>query len=396
MARREFVLLLGLIISTEVVFCGIASTWDYCHCRWDDWAAWSDCSRTCGGGRRYRTRKVWIRTDICTREFTNCASNDMGSEFGDCNEICYNGGTFRSYGSCSCVTGWHGSCCLQEITCGNPGTIANGVVSGSTYTYGNTVTYSCNTHFNLTGGSISRTCQSNFLWNGTQPRCAFVNSCASNPCLNNGTCVNGLDRYDCRCTSSYNGINCENDIQPPVMKNCPNDMFLYSTKPTIFANWTAPTFHDPVGTIIDITSNYPHDSWVFPWGDYVAQYVALKPTNGLRTLCQFNITIRPHPCPELNVPVNGARVCNGWKTDYGKFCLVYCGGNYSLSLQFDHSQWYVCGSSGNWIANGPLPNCTDFDAPGSEFLQFIPIRGLFSLQRYKQDTEFLHRETEVF
>lgn len=37
-----------------------------------------------------------------------------------------------------------------------------------------------------------------------------VNSCASNPCLNGGTCVNGLDRYDCTCTSSFNGINCEN------------------------------------------------------------------------------------------------------------------------------------------------------------------------------------------
>lgn len=65
-----------------------------------------------------------------------------------------------------------------------------------------------------------------------------------------------------------------------------------------------------------------------------------------------------HQCPELNVPVNGARVCNGWKTDFGQFCLVYCGGNYSLALQYDHSQWYVCGSSGNWIASGPLPNCT--------------------------------------
>ena len=65
-----------------------------------------------------------------------------------------------------------------------------------------------------------------------------------------------------------------------------------------------------------------------------------------------------YPCPDLNIPVNGARVCNGWKTDFGRFCQVYCEGNYSLSLQYDHSQWYVCGSSGNWIASGPLPNCT--------------------------------------
>ncbi|XP_061172865.1 CUB and sushi domain-containing protein 3-like [Saccostrea echinata] len=359
MAYRDILLLLTVTISTDV-FCGYAPTWDACGCRWADWMAWSDCSRTCGGGRRYRTREVWIRTDKCSLDFNNCATDDMGSDYGDCNNICYNGGTFTTSGYCSCVTGWYGSCCSNEIICGNPGTLSNGVVSGSAYTYGKIVTYSCNAHFNLTGGSVSRTCQSNFLWSGTQPRCAFINSCASNPCLNGGTCVNGLDRYDCLCTSSYNGVNCENDIQPPVTIDCPSDMFIFSHKPTIFVNWTAPSFHDPVGTSIDITTNYPDDSWTFPWGDFVAQYVALKPSNGLRTTCEFNITIRPHPCPELNVPVNGARVCNGWKTDFGQFCLVYCGGNYSLSLQFDHNQWYVCGSSGNWIANGPLPNCTDF------------------------------------
>lgn len=62
---------------------------------------------------------------------------------------------------------------IAEITCGNPGTVlSNGIVTGSEYTYGKTVTYSCNAHYNLTGGSVSRTCQSNQVWSGTQPRCA--------------------------------------------------------------------------------------------------------------------------------------------------------------------------------------------------------------------------------
>ncbi|XP_056020424.1 sushi, von Willebrand factor type A, EGF and pentraxin domain-containing protein 1-like isoform X2 [Ostrea edulis] len=360
MVDRYILFLISLTLTVEVVWCGYALTWDHCHCRWADWMAWSDCSRTCGGGERYRTREVWMRTDICTLDFNNCATDDMGYEYEKCNTICYNGGTYTTSGYCSCVTGWYGSCCSNEITCGNPGSVlSNGIVTGSEYTYGKTVTYSCNAHYNLTGGSVSRTCQSNQVWSGTQPRCAFVNSCASNPCLNGGTCVNGLDRYDCLCTSSFNGVNCENDIQPPVMTNCPSDMSIFSNEPTIFVNWTAPSFYDPVGKSIEVSMNYPDDSWTFPWGDYVAQYVALKPSNGLRTECTFNITIRPHQCPELNVPVNGARVCNGWKTDFGQFCLVYCGGNYSLALQYDHSQWYVCGSSGNWIASGPLPNCTD-------------------------------------
>lgn len=171
--------------------------------------------------------------------------------------------------------------------------------------------------------------------------------------------MDGLDRYDCACTSSFNGVHCENDIQPPVMTDCLRDIAVFSKEPTVFVNWTTPSFFDPLGTNIQVTTNYPAGSGTFPWGDFIAQYVALKPSNGLRTECTFNITIRPHPCPELNVPVNGARVCNGWKTDFGQFCQVYCGGNYSLGLQYDHSQWYVCGASGNWIAGGPLPNCTD-------------------------------------
>ena len=46
-----------------------------------------------------------------------------------------------------------------------------------------------------------------------------VNSCASNPCFNGGTCVNGLDRYDCLCTSSYNGVHCENGMMKLFFKN---------------------------------------------------------------------------------------------------------------------------------------------------------------------------------
>ncbi|XP_022330019.2 CUB and sushi domain-containing protein 3-like [Crassostrea virginica] len=357
MVTKFLLLILSLIATQDLVLCGIASTWDYCGCNWVTWMAWSDCSKSCGGGRRYRSREVSIRTDKCALDFNVCATDDMGWEFSDCNTICFNGGTFSSV--CVCLIGWYGSCCSNEITCGNPGTISNGMVSGSMYTYGKTVSYSCNSHYNLTDGSSTRICQSNSVWDGIQPRCAFVNSCASNPCLNGGTCVNGLDRYDCVCTSSYNGVHCENDIQPPVVENCPSNMDIFSKEPTVFVNWTAPSFHDPIGSNIQVTTNYPMDSATFPWGDFVAQYVALKPSNGLRTECSFNITIRPYPCPDLNIPVNGARVCNGWKTDFGRFCQVYCEGNYSLGLQYDHSQWYVCGSSGNWIASGPLPNCTD-------------------------------------
>lgn len=115
MVDRYILFLISLTLTVEVVWCGYALTWDHCHCRWADWMAWSDCSRTCGGGERYRTREVWMRTDICTLDFNNCATDDMGYEYEKCNTICYNGGTYTTSGYCSCVTGWYGSCCSNGI-----------------------------------------------------------------------------------------------------------------------------------------------------------------------------------------------------------------------------------------------------------------------------------------
>ena len=36
-----------------------------------------------------------------------------------------------------------------------------------------------------------------------------VNECQSNPCLNGGTCVDGLKSYRCICSERYTGDNCE-------------------------------------------------------------------------------------------------------------------------------------------------------------------------------------------
>ena len=33
--------------------------------------------------------------------------------------------------------------------------------------------------------------------------------CASAPCRNGGTCVDGIDTYFCRCTEGFGGRNCE-------------------------------------------------------------------------------------------------------------------------------------------------------------------------------------------
>ena len=36
-----------------------------------------------------------------------------------------------------------------------------------------------------------------------------VNECASNPCLNQGQCVDKINGFECRCKPGYRGVKCE-------------------------------------------------------------------------------------------------------------------------------------------------------------------------------------------
>lgn len=38
-----------------------------------------------------------------------------------------------------------------------------------------------------------------------------MNECTSNPCINNGTCVDAENTYYCNCLPGYSGIHCEID-----------------------------------------------------------------------------------------------------------------------------------------------------------------------------------------
>jgi len=49
-----------------------------------------------------------------------------------------------------------------------------------------------------------------------------INACASSPCQNNGSCVNGGNAYTCTCVAGYTGENCQNDFDDCASAPCQN------------------------------------------------------------------------------------------------------------------------------------------------------------------------------
>eukprot|EP00058_Branchiostoma_floridae_P005492 XP_002590980.1 hypothetical protein BRAFLDRAFT_69469 [Branchiostoma floridae] len=48
-----------------------------------------------------------------------------------------------------------------------------------------------------------------------------VDECASNPCQNGGTCINGVNSYHCHCTVGYGGETCQTDLDLCAQVVCP-------------------------------------------------------------------------------------------------------------------------------------------------------------------------------
>jgi HYR domain/Secretion system C-terminal sorting domain len=100
---------------------------------------------------------------------------------------------------------------------------------------------------------------------------------------------------ECRFTISISTPNpCDNDIVPPVIANCPNNINLTTTSFNAIATWIPPTATDNC-TTPSVTSNFPSGA-SFVLGSTVVVYTA-KDAKGNTSECRFTVTVTQfNPC----------------------------------------------------------------------------------------------------
>nr|XP_040034707.1 fibulin-7 [Gasterosteus aculeatus aculeatus] len=92
---------------------------------------------------------------------------------------------------------------------------AHGTKFGSKYFLGHEVHFTCFPGYHLVG-SATRVCRDNGTWTGISAVCNDVSECASNPCQNGGTCVEGVNQYKCTCPQNWSGSHCQHQTQTDV------------------------------------------------------------------------------------------------------------------------------------------------------------------------------------
>ena len=149
-------------------------------------------------------------TSGCNRSFNACTPSVTCGNNSTCEE------DFNDY-KCKCPEFYTGKTCNEtiDLKCSfKSGLCNNGTCRDSAVGLSTTVSQNGKDYFKCTCslGYTGSLCDTN------------IDECASQPCNNNGTCIDGVDNFVCNCQPGFNGSKCEVNIDECESKPCQNSM----------------------------------------------------------------------------------------------------------------------------------------------------------------------------
>ncbi|XP_078583742.1 CUB and sushi domain-containing protein 3-like [Branchiostoma floridae x Branchiostoma japonicum] len=272
--------------------------------------------------------------------------------------------------------------CLED-TCPAPTSPTNGAVTG-TYLFGDTITFTCNTGYNMAGSS-TLTCQSDLTWDGSPPTCTIV-QCSPQSSPPNGAVSGGNSYGDVAtftCNMGYNMVGtstltCQADgtwsgaaptcaiVQCPVQAPPDNGGMTGSNSYQDIVQFTCNSGYEMTGAA-SITCQADGT-----WSDSAPTCGAVEcplltaPANGAMTGSNFYQDVAQFTCnsgynlagtvecPVLTAPVNGAMSGSNF---YQDMLLFSCIPGYEL----EGSSTLACQVDATW--SGSVPTCKRVKCP---------------------------------
>ncbi|XP_071812538.1 uncharacterized protein [Apostichopus japonicus] len=124
--------------------------------------------------------------------------------------------------------------------------------------------------------------------------------CASQPCMNDGTCTRFGTFFKCTCASGFYGLTCEDqfvDETPPLVLNCPTPIIVTSDVP-VAVPWFMPTVLDFDSSVpVRMVSANASPGAVYNPGHFQSVELVFADIDGNEATCEFWIYVEPITLP---------------------------------------------------------------------------------------------------
>ncbi|XP_070549842.1 uncharacterized protein [Ptychodera flava] len=145
----------------------------------------------------------------CNEDVNECASFP-------CQNDAYCTNLINKY-ECTCTRGWTGENCDEDVD----------ECSSRLFNFCH---HTCNNvHRTQDDRGYTCSCLRGFRLKDDSYSCEEIDECESNPCQNDGTCVDDIDMYMCQCSPGWEGINCQTDVNECVTNTHDCDDKAYCT-----------------------------------------------------------------------------------------------------------------------------------------------------------------------